>query len=198
MDASALASAESWLSAIAVAKLVAAALVAIGVAIEFAGEWVARPFERVVAEARRQQIAALNAQTAKANKRAEELQRENLEIRQKVAGRRISEAQHDKIVELLSPEPATFDMQVMQEAETGLFAADILKTLTDAGWTVDKKEFPLGELWTNLTLFPTKDPAAARLAAAFQIAGIHIDVGNGTRGPYNRVTIMVGGKPPPF
>jgi hypothetical protein len=60
MDASALANAESWLSAIATAKLVAAFLVAVGVAIEFGGDWVARPFEKIVGEAREAQLAEAN------------------------------------------------------------------------------------------------------------------------------------------
>ena len=71
MDASALASAESWLSAIAAAKLVAAFLVAAGVAIEFGGEWAARPFERTVKEAREAQLASLNAETVRLSAEAE-------------------------------------------------------------------------------------------------------------------------------
>src|SRR5947199_6631390 len=62
MDASALASAEAWLSSIAIAKLVAAALVAAGVAIEFGGEWLSRPFERVVKEIREAEVARLSAE----------------------------------------------------------------------------------------------------------------------------------------
>ena len=216
MDASALASAESWLSAIAIAKLVAAFLVATGVAIEFGGDWVARPFERTVRVAREAEVASLNAETirlsaeaeaargeiAKANEnaaaakeRTANLERENLEMRQKMAGRRISKEQHDEIVKLLSPEPATFDINVMQGSEAAFFAADILKTLTDAGWTLHKKYIPLGEIWTNLTLFRTDDPAIGRLAAALQMAGIPFGAADQKK---DRVTIMVGGKPSPF
>src|ERR1700732_2590287 len=211
MDASALASAESWLSAIAIAKLVAAFLVATGVAIEFGGDWVARPFERTVRVAREAEVASLNAETirlsaeaeaargeiAKANEnaaaakeRTANLERENLEMRQKMAGRRISKEQHDEIVKLLSPEPATFDINVMQGSEAAFFAADILKTLTDAGWTLHEKYIPLGEIWTNLTLFRTDDPAIGRLAAALQMAGIPFGGADQKKG---RVTVMVGG-----
>jgi hypothetical protein len=130
-----------------------------------------------------------------ANERAAKLERENLEIREKVAGRRISKEQHDEIVKLLSPEPATFDLEAMQESETGLFASDILKTLTDAGWTLHQKLLPMGVIWTNLNIFLTDDPAAGRLAAAFQAAGIAFGIGNEKR---DRVTVMVGGKPSPF
>jgi hypothetical protein len=71
MDASALASAESWLSGIATAKLVAAFLVAAGVAIEFGGDWVARPYERIVSDAREAQLAALYNDTARLSAEAE-------------------------------------------------------------------------------------------------------------------------------
>jgi hypothetical protein len=130
-----------------------------------------------------------------ANERAAKLERENLEIREKVAGRRISKEQHDEIVKLLSPAPATFDLEAMQESEAGLFASDILKTLTDAGWTLHQKSLPMGVIWTNLNIFPTDDPAVGRLAAAFRAAGIVFGIGNEKR---DRVTVMVGGKPSPF
>ena len=78
MDASALASAESWLSIIGSAKLIAAFLVAIGVAIEFGGDWVAKPFEKVVEDARKLEFAELHKQsddarleTARLSKEAE-------------------------------------------------------------------------------------------------------------------------------
>jgi hypothetical protein len=66
MDASALANAESWLSIISTAKLVAAFLVAIGVVIEFGGDWVARPFEKTVEAARSAEMARLSTEAASA------------------------------------------------------------------------------------------------------------------------------------
>ena len=66
MDASALASAESWLSIIGAAKLVAAFLVAIGVAIEFGGDWVAKPFEKVIEDARKSELTELHKQSDEA------------------------------------------------------------------------------------------------------------------------------------
>ena len=62
MADSALSSAESWLSIIATAKLVAAFLVAAGVVIEFGGDWLARPFERTVNTARETRMATLSAE----------------------------------------------------------------------------------------------------------------------------------------
>ncbi len=141
------------------------------------------------------EIAQLHVEAARANERAAALEKENLEIRAKVAGRRISKQQHGIIVSQLSILPTTFDIQVMSESEAGLFAADIIKTLTDAGWTVGEKTFPLGEIWTNLNIFRTNDPAATRLMAALQAAGIPFAIGERKT---EKVTIMVGGKPSPF
>jgi hypothetical protein len=63
MESSALSNAEFWLSAIGTAKLVAAFLVAAGVAIEFGGDWASIPFEKTVKEARESQEATLRNET---------------------------------------------------------------------------------------------------------------------------------------
>ena len=68
MESSALDSAESWLAVIWWAKLVAAGLVAIGVAMQFGGDWIAAPFEKTVAEARKLEIAKLEARALDAEK----------------------------------------------------------------------------------------------------------------------------------
>jgi hypothetical protein len=63
MDASALSNAESWLSIISAAKLIAAFLVALGVAIEFGGDWVSKPFEKIIEDARKLELAELHKQS---------------------------------------------------------------------------------------------------------------------------------------
>lgn len=63
MDASALANAESWLWWISIGKLFAAGFVAIGVVLEFGGDWVARPYEEIVSAAHEQQETALKNDT---------------------------------------------------------------------------------------------------------------------------------------
>ena len=72
MDASAVANAEFWLSWIAVGKFAAAALVTIGVVMEFGGNFVARPYERTVAAAREQQLLALRAEADDAKTKLEQ------------------------------------------------------------------------------------------------------------------------------
>ena len=78
MDSSALASAELWLTWIGRAKLIAAFLVAAGVAIEFVGDWASRPYEKTVKDARdeeaefaRTSIVKAQADIADANKQTE-------------------------------------------------------------------------------------------------------------------------------
>ena len=95
MDASDLASAEYWLSWIATAKLVAAFLVAAGVVIEFGGDWLARPYERVVNNARESRMAALatdaeraRSEIAKANATAAEANKQTARLEQEAEAAR--------------------------------------------------------------------------------------------------------------
>lgn len=147
-------------------------------------------------------MTALNVEAGEARERAGKLEeraanleRQNIDLRQKFANRRITNEQHKTLVKLLSQNPATFDIETMGDSESGLYAADILKTLTDAGWNVDKKTFPLGVIWTGLIVFQTSDPAAVNLAEALKATGIPFAIGDQHR---DKVTIMVGGKPPVF
>jgi hypothetical protein len=123
------------------------------------------------------------------------LDRENLEIREKVAGRRITKEQHDILVSELSKAPAVFDIEALEEGEASLYASDIFHTLTDAKWTSNSRTFPHGVVWTGLVLFQTDDPAAVRLGLALKSAQIPFSIGDQRR---DRVTIMVGAKPSPF
>jgi hypothetical protein len=130
MDSSALESAESWLSIIGTFKLIAALLVAVGVAMEFGGDWISKPFEKTIEDARKLQIAQLtretsdargeiaksnarvaeaetavavaNARAAEANQKAEEEQRERLKLEAAVAPRRITFAQQQSIASALA------------------------------------------------------------------------------------------------
>jgi uncharacterized membrane protein len=61
MDDPEVARAAYWLSWLTTAKMVGGFLVAIGVAIEFTGDWIARPFERKVEAAHELEIARLSA-----------------------------------------------------------------------------------------------------------------------------------------
>lgn len=83
----------------------------------------------------------------------------------------------------------------MGDPESGMYAADILKTFLDSGWKVDKKEFPLGVIWEGIIIFKTNDPASLIMADALKKAGIEFKIGNEF---HEKATIMIGGKPKAF
>ncbi|MGN8064385.1 hypothetical protein ACTJK4_22235 [Ralstonia sp. 22111] len=142
-----------------------------------------------------QAAAVANKAAADASLHAAEVEKQNIELRRKFANRRITAEQHRALVAILSKRPSSFNIEAMSDSESGLYAADILKTFTDAGWVVDKKEFPMGVIWTGLNVFLSGDPATAEIAKALRDAGIPFSIGNQHR---DKATIMVGGKPPVF
>jgi hypothetical protein len=142
-------------------------------------------------------IAKAKVQIAEANARVAEAERQNLDLRAKVASRRITAEQHKILVDELSKNPGLFDIAVMGDPESSLFAGDILKTLADAGWTVGGRELPLGEIWTGLVLFQTDDPAARRILDALLKAKIPVSIGDAAH-KRPKATIMVGNKPSLF
>jgi hypothetical protein len=156
--------------------------------------------QKIVEANERADIARREAEDAHAaaeqsRLQAAKVEQQNIEMRQKFANRQITKEQHDILVRELQASPASFNIETMGDSESGLYAADILRTLTDAKWKVDQKVFPLGVVWTGLQVFMTDDPAATRLVQALQKANIPVGIGNEHR---DKVTIMVGGRPPVF
>jgi hypothetical protein len=145
----------------------------------------------------RANIAKANAQIAAANVRVAKAEKQNLDLRAKIASRRITEEQHQILVDELSRSPGAFDMAAMGDPESSLFASDILKTLADAGWTIGTRELPLHEIWTGLVLFQTDDPAARQILDALLKAKIPFSIGD-TAHKRDKATIMVGNKPSLF
>lgn len=133
-----------------------------------------------------------NESAAKSNLRAIEVEKQNIELRIKFSSRHIGKKQYDILVSILSKNPSTFNIETMGDPESGMYAADILKTFLDSGWNVDKKEFPLGVIWTGIQIFQTNDPAALYIADALKAAKIKFNIGNEFR---EKATIMIGGKP---
>ncbi|MBG6188430.1 hypothetical protein [Flavobacterium sp. CAN_S2] len=133
-----------------------------------------------------------NESAAKSNLRAIEVEKQNIELRIKFSSRHIDKKQYDILVSILSKNPSTFNIETMGDPESGMYAADILKTFLDSGWNVDKKEFPLGVIWTGIQIFQTNDPAALYIADALKAAKIKFNIGNEFR---EKATIMIGGKP---
>ena len=132
---------------------------------------------------------------ATSNLRAAEVEKQNIILRMKFSNRRVNKKQYLILIQELSKNPSTFNMETMGDPESGLYAADILKTFLDSGWKIDRKEFPLGIIWTGIILFQTNDPAAVYIADALIKAKIKFLIGDQFR---EKATIMIGGKPPVF
>jgi flagellar biosynthesis/type III secretory pathway M-ring protein FliF/YscJ len=132
---------------------------------------------------------------ALASRRAAEMEKEYLELKQQLANRRITKSQHKVLVDILSKKTGRIIIETMGDPESGLFAEDILKTFIDSGWALQGRLLPQGVVWTGLILYKSPDPDAATVMQALESAGIPFSVGSETRA---NATIMVGGKPPLF
>jgi hypothetical protein len=183
MDASALASAESWLSVIGTAKLIAAFLVAIGVAIEFGGDWVAKPFEKIIEDARRLEFAELHKQSddakletarlskeadtarasiAAANARAAEAQ---LALEKLKTPRSLTPDQQSRIVSKIRKfAPQEYALAVGPGSEPSAFLAALDKVLSNANWV---KVPPFGMITVQTAVGP---------AASNSLSGVRIQV----------------------
>jgi len=139
MDASALASAESWLSVIGWAKLGAALLVAIGVAIEFGADWIARPYERTVSEAREQQLGALRTETVRLSADADTARAQIETAQSETATARADIAKADARAAALENQGLSLQKQV----------ADAQKAAADAG--IREQQLRASVVWRFLT-----------------------------------------------
>lgn len=177
MDASALSSAEYWLAWIGTAKLIAAFLVAAGVAIEFGGDWISRPFERTVAEARRLEIVGLQNDTASLSREAEILRAQNLQLEARVAPRRLTGAQQAALVTALSSLSGR-RVRVKSyslDAESAILAEQLIDCFKSAGLEVDKNILSQGALgvvatgvWVSGSIGELHDVVANRILEALE------------------------------
>lgn len=193
MDKSALINAEYWLSVIAAAKLVAAFLVAIGVAIEFGGDWAARPFEKTISNAKEQQLAALRSETirlsadadssraqianaqaraAEANQKAEEERLARVKIEKILEPRSMTEEQKTTFVELLKPFRGTVaSVWRFQTAspETASFTIFITESLQGANWDARGVSTSLGSGYVKGVIVLKRAGAAPTITSAARV-----------------------------
>jgi NAD(P)-dependent dehydrogenase (short-subunit alcohol dehydrogenase family) len=210
MDASALASAESWLSWIAAAKLIAAFLVAIGVAVEFGSEWVSRPFEAIVKHAREVQVAALEkdaatakseianatARAAEANRIAEEERLARVKLEARLASRRLTPEQVNNLstaLQNLHLEIKAMTITRLGDHEAHEYATSIAVAVNNAG------------IYPAMTDVGTLSPpqyglmVTPDLKPAFDSVGITVDaLIRRPEGLTPLPEIFVGLKPPAF
>jgi hypothetical protein len=140
--------AEYWLSWMPIVRNVAAALVAIGVVMEFAEGWVSEPLRKIVDDARNRQVAQLasdleasRAEVAGANARAAEATQKaaeaTLELAKFKAPRTLTEAQQGAITDRLRGFGGTkYDAGIGPAAdpEPLYLLRTIAASLTNAGW----------------------------------------------------------------
>ncbi len=146
MDPSALSNAEFWLSWIGTAKLVAAFLVAAGVAVEIVGDWVSRPYEKVVKNIREDELSRLSTEAesaraaiAEANARAKEAERgaaeAKLELEKFKAPRMLSFEQSAHIIGKINPFAGQeYALSVASGDEAASFLCTLDLILMTAGW----------------------------------------------------------------
>jgi hypothetical protein len=115
---------EAWLLWVERAKVGAAALVAVGVVLEFVGEFAGRPAERRVRAAAEAQIATLENETAQAR----------LELAKLKTPRTLG-SDVSKVIGALEPFKGTkFDLYVSGDAESVELMLEVDTVLTKSGW----------------------------------------------------------------
>lgn len=140
-------------------------------------------------------LVEVEKSAALARHRSAEIEKENLELKQQLANRRITEEQHKILVDILSKQIGRITIETMGDPESGLFAEDMVKTFTDSGWEIDGKFLPQSIVLSGLMVYKSSGPDDATVVQALRAAGIPFSIGSGTR---PNATIMVGGKPPLF
>jgi hypothetical protein len=136
------------------------------------------------------------AEAAEANLKAAELEKQNVELREKIANRRITEKQYKVLIGILRKQPGIINIESMTDPESGLYAADFQKLFQNAGWKIEGTTFPLGQIWIGLILYKSQSPDINTVETALVEAKIPFSLANAA--PTQVATIIVGGKPPVF
>jgi hypothetical protein len=173
-----------WIGWVRLVQLVAVFLVAIGVAAEFAGEWISRPLEKVIDHARELQITQLTNDTARLSAEGDLARKETAEAKlqlehlRKLAGPR--SLNHEVFIKELEGKPkAAVQIWYLPDSSDGWpFALRLRAALASAGWEVGESG-PIPELDPKNML--ARDTPRA-MAAGGQPGGITV-VGPGLDSP---------------
>jgi hypothetical protein len=189
-----------WLGWIKAGKNIGAFLVAIGVAAEFLGDFIAKPYEDKIENSRKAELASLHAESdkaraaaAEANRIAENERLARVKIEAGLASRRLTDEQITKLASAFSKikghlSPIKFGRLGDKEAHD--FATDILKAVDASGIAIE-----LSEIATQSPPRYGLKISDGLLKAAFDSAGIKVDE---IIPPNAILMIFVGLKPPPF
>jgi len=152
----------------------------------------------------KKELAQTTERAANANERAAQLENdaaqarlEQEQLKTKLAWRRVTSEQHDKIVAMLRGHPMTVALVYSNEPESMLFANDVSKTLKDSGINVVGTMAIGTELIFGLRISKMKPPHSADwllLVSAFSNADLAFNLAESAEG----LKIIIGSKPPPF
>jgi hypothetical protein len=141
MVPSAVSDALSWVNVFWWVKLGAAGIVALGVFLEFAGDWFSRPFEKTIDDARTEEIARLTTE-------AEALRNQNLELEKAVSPRVLEQTTTAKVLSQFAGVPFV----VISPADF-----EPRRTAGQIRWVLDKAKWVRFTEPLNLAQFPFFD-----------------------------------------
>jgi hypothetical protein len=131
-----------WLGWVRLIQLIAVFLVAVGVVAEFAGEWISRPLEKFIDQARELQLAQLTKDAARLTTEGDLARKETAqaalqleELRKQVAARHIKREQFVKILEGKPRLPVEIVFP-RDDGEAFQLALEIRNALRAASWEV--------------------------------------------------------------
>jgi hypothetical protein len=138
-------SAAYWLSWINVAKITGAFLVAIGVAAEFVGDWVAKPLEDRISAAREAELAKANENAATARERTAQLEvtleqerAARIRLQKQSADRHIDDEQQAILSKAIAAGPPNIRvfLTLLSDQEAAAFGEELARALQKAGASI--------------------------------------------------------------
>ena len=142
--------------------------------------------------------ANAKSEMAKQQTRAADAERALLELQQRLAHRRISQSDHDRLVVSLRPfRGSVIQLTKLGDAEAAQFADDVLTILNDAGWAVQLSNVGMmaPPRYGLVCTVDSSTPAGKALAAALHTLPT-ATVRSGGLQPGVVGNILVGLKPP--
>ena len=182
-----------WETVFKISTISALVLGGLGVASAFVSAWVGYEVTDATQREASKSIAEANARSAEAKLETERL-------RAQAAWRRITQEQHDHIVRALEPHNLNILVKyVAADPEASQFAKELIRTLKDAGASVDdvlqiKAPPPLG-----IIVEDTGDARSELLLSVLKSAGLAVGLGEPPlNNPGNQALLQIASKPPLF
>jgi hypothetical protein len=177
-----------WISVLDTVRLIAAFLVAIGVAGEFLGDWIGKPIQRRIDARQQQEIARLNKEAADARLDLEKERTARLQIERQIGPRYLTadeETQHKFELKTFSGQSIdVFGFPSTNDSEREEFAKTMYTVLKEGGWHANifwlpNRDAPVSGLHIELSTGDVREKqnagaATAGLVNALRAAGVKI------------------------